>query len=67
MSEPFDPVQIQMILESYREQIGLLWKLGGLIASAETAAVVYLFKKLMECQSQISDVKRQRRRKEELR
>lgn len=42
-----------MILESYKDQISLLWKVGGVITTAETACIVYLFKKLMDCQSQI--------------
>lgn len=60
-----DSVQIQMLLESYREQIKLLWQVGSVITTAETAVIVYLFKKLLECQNQITNEVRGRKAKEE--
>jgi len=42
-----DPVQIQMLLDAYREQVTLL-KLGfGTVTTAETGAIVWLTNRLL--------------------
>ena len=53
MESPVDPIQIQLLLDSYRGQLEFFKWAAGVVIAAETTAIVFLLKKLLECTQQI--------------
>lgn len=63
--DSLDPVQVQMLLENYREQLAFFKWAAGVVCTAETGAIVFLTKKLLESQNErVTDAKDRETRKD---